>query len=93
MDNIKDILNNIVGDIAAKNPNIQSKVDDIWKNVLEEQDLKHTKLLDLKDGVLYIVVDSPAWLYQIQIKKRKILKRMQDEIPEIKRIQLKVGKI
>lgn len=93
MDNIKEILNSIVGDIAAKNPNTQSKIDGIWRNVLEPQYLKHTKLSDFTDGVLFVIVDSPAWLYQIQTKKRKILKRLQEEISEIKKIQLKVGKI
>ena len=93
MDNIKDIVNQVIKKISIKQPIDQSKIDRIWQNILSKQELKHTKLIGVKDGRISINVDSPAWVYQLKIKKNKILGRLKDELPEIKSLVFRIGKI
>ena len=93
MDNIKDIINQVIGQIAEKQPNNQSKLERIWLNVLEAKELEHTRLVGLKNGWISAYVDSPAWLYQMKIRRGKIVERLKQEIPEIKNISFKIGKV
>lgn len=93
MDNIKDILQGVVGKMADRQPDQDTKVERVWLNVLEDGAAEHTKLVGVKDGELSVHVDSPAWLYQMKLKKRNILTRMKDECPDIKNIRFKIGTV
>jgi len=93
MDNIKDVVNQVIEKISIKQPFDQGKIERIWRNVLNEQELKHTSIDGMYEGNLSVIVDSPAWLYQMKIKKNRILERMTDELPDIKSIVFRIGKI
>jgi len=93
MDNIKGIVNKVIGDIADKSPNTDEKLHRIWQNLMSKQELKHTKIDGTKDGVLFVCVDSPAWLFQMRIKQSKILRQLKEEVQGIDQIRLKVGKV
>ncbi len=93
MDNIEDIVKTVIGNIANQSPDIHNKVERIWKNVTNEKERKHVKVIGVKEGGLFVCVDSPAWLYQIRIRQSRILKQLKEEIPEIKHIRFKMGKI
>jgi len=93
MDDIKDIISKVIGDIAEKNPCSYDKVERIWQNLLNKQELKHTKLMGVKDETLLVRVDSPVWLYQMRMRKLRILKRLKEEILDIKQIRFEIGTI
>jgi len=93
MDNIKEIIHQVISQIADKKPDEVNKIDRVWQNILDKEDLKHTKLVGERQGKLSVVVDSPAWLYQMNLNKSKILKRIKDEIPNIKYISFRIGKV
>lgn len=93
MDNIEDIIKNVIGDMASRKMEEHDKIHRLWMNVLSETELKHTKLLGVKDGRLAVIVDSPAWLYQMNTRKRKILQLLKEEVETIESIYFKVGKI
>ena len=93
MDPIKDIIDNVIGRIATKSPDTEKKIERIWLNLLNKQELQHSSLMGVNNGKLLVHVDSPAWLYQLNTKKTKLLKRLQEEIPEIKYISFKIGKL
>jgi hypothetical protein len=93
MDDIKNILNTVIGNIADRNPDVHNKLDRIWSNLLNEKELKHTHIIGIKEDGLLVHVDSPAWLYQMRVRQTKILKQLKEEIPQIKYIRFKIGKI
>ena len=93
MDNIKDVVNKVIGDIAEKKPDSHNKIQRIWQNLLTKQELKHTKLLGVNENTLSVCVDSPAWLYQMRIRQTKILRQLKEEVSDIKSIRFKIGKI
>lgn len=93
MDNIKDVVNKVIGGIADKRPDVHNKLDAVWKNLLTEQERKHAKLNGIKEGVLSVSVDSPAWLYQLRTRQAKILKQLKEDIPDVKSIRFKIGSI
>lgn len=93
MDNIKDVVNKVIGGIAAKSPDIHNKTEGVWKNLLTPQERKHTKLDGMKEGTLSVCVDSPAWMYQLRTRQSKILKQLKEDIPDVKAIRFKIGSI
>ena len=93
MNSIKDIVMQVVGDLSVRKPETQTKIQRIWKSVLDEREAMHTQIIELKEGMLVVHVDSPAWLYQMNFKKKKILEKIQEEHPVIENIFFKVGSI
>jgi len=93
MDDIKNIVNKVIGDIAGKNPDVHNKVERVWQNLLNKQELKHTKLAGINNGTLSVHVDSPAWLYQMRVRQTKLLKQLKEEIADVKYIRFKIGKV
>ncbi len=93
MDNIEDIVKTVIGNIAGQKPDIHNKTERVWENILNAKELKHTKIIGIKDGGLFVCVDSPAWLFQMRIRQTKILKQLKEDAPEVKYIRFKMGKI
>ncbi len=94
MDSIKDIIPQVVEKMArerGQHVGEQDALERAWQDILEQQELKHVKLVGPREGNLLVSVDSPAWLYHLRMRKAKILKQLQEKIPEIKDITFKVG--
>jgi hypothetical protein len=93
MQEIKDIVSKVVAGIPGKTTvDKQEKISKAWERVLKNQGLTQAKISGLKEETLVVNVDSPARLYQFNLKKKKILDELSQEIPEIKKIYFKIGK-
>ena len=93
MDNIKDILKGVFGNIVQQRPETNEKIDRIWQNILEPHDCQHTNIIGIKGGLLSVNTDTPARLYYLKLRRKKILEQLQEEIPEINNIQFQIGKV
>ncbi len=76
--NIREILK-----IAIKKAEEQKKgllteeeVWDAWRSAAGENVEKHTKIKRLTRTILTIDVDSPTWIYQLNIERESIEKRL-----------------
>ncbi len=93
MESIKDIIPQVFEQLTERIPETQTKIQRIWQNVIDAKMAQHNVLLDFTDGILTVAVDSSTWLYQMNLNKKKILGQLKDEIPDIKNIQFKIGKV
>ena len=93
MDSIKDVITQVIEKMALRQPETQIKIQRIWKNILDAQEEEHTLIVELKEKILYVNVDSPAWLFHVNFKKTKILERLKEEVPEVEKILFKIGKV
>ena len=93
MDNIKDIVHQVVGKMASRMPETQEKLERVWISALQKDEIKHVKIVGIKDGKLMVHVDAPSWLYQMSIRKQKILYQLKEDCPEVKTISFKIGKV
>ena len=92
MDNIEDILNTVIGKLSLKQPDKHNKIERILFNSLTEAERKHIEINKLENNILYVNVTSPVLLFQLKIKRNKILQRLQEEISEIRNIIFRIGK-
>ena len=94
MEEMKDIVKKVFAGIAGnKTADRQEQISKVWEKVLKNQRLTQAKISGLKEETLVVNIDSPARLYQFNLKKKKILEEIHQEIPEIKKIYFKIGKI
>ena len=94
MDEMKDIVHKVFANIVGSSaPKKQEDISRIFDKVLKEQGLAHAKIAGLKEGTLVVNIDSPARLYQFNLKKKKILEEINRAIPDIQKIYFKIGKI
>jgi hypothetical protein len=93
MDQIKDVITQVIGELLEGKPTVQNKIYRVWEHVAEQKVRKHTAIAGFTQGSLAVHVDSPAWLFQMNFQKRKLLKKVQEEIPEVTAIIFKIGKV
>ena len=93
MNTIKDIIPQVIEQLSLRQPDSQMKIHRIWQNIVDERMSTHSALVNFNQGILSVCVDSSSWLFQMNLNKRRILERLQEEMPEVKNIQFKIGKV
>ncbi|MCR4336777.1 MAG: DUF721 domain-containing protein [Candidatus Omnitrophica bacterium] len=93
MEKIDEIIRQVIGRMSAGAQGNQKETVDVWKSVVGEKIYHHTKVAGIKDETLVVFVDSSATMYSLGVDKKRILMEIQKQISEIKKIDLRVGKI
>jgi len=94
MEEIRDIVSSVIQDISSKKIHNHPRIKDILQeNFKNKKTFQHIHIFGFKEGTLVVHVDTPAWLFQCNLQKGKILKELQKEIAEIKKIYFKIGKV
>ncbi len=93
MDNIKDVVKSVMASMAQKELSADTSIERIVNGFLSEQEKKHIKFLGYKEGKILFNVDTSAWLFQMNIRKSKMLDKLKEEKPDVKNISFKIGKV
>ncbi len=93
MDPIKDIISTVIANMSSGKPEVHDKIQRIWQNMFDEKTRRHASIIGLQKGKLVVNVDSPAWLFQMNLQRRKVLAKLKEEIPELSYIHFKIGKV
>ncbi len=93
MDKIKDILPGVIEKITGQKQGESQKIEKVWQEAIGKEACRHTKIDGINNGMMNILVDSSAWLFQMSLKKKSILGKIQKELSHIKKISFKIGKI
>ena len=93
MEQIKEIISKVIANISSGRPEVRNKIQRLWQNIAEPKAMKHTAVVGLQKGELVIHVDSPAWLFQMNLQRRKLIERLKAEFPELSNIRFKIGKV
>ncbi len=93
MESIQEIVTHVLKDISGQRLSFSTKIQEIWDRILDPREQKHSRIEEFQNGTLMVCVDSSAWLFQMNFKKRKILTALQKDIPGVKKILFKLGKI
>jgi hypothetical protein len=61
--------------------------------LLDEKERKHIRPQGLRAGILTVHIDSPAWMYTLNLKKAWLLQQLQEKIGRdaLKDIRLRIG--
>ncbi len=85
----------ILGDILKKHDISKvsklGKLTDSWPSLMGQAISSHTSPNDLRDGILFLMVDSPVWMQQLSFLKAEMLKKL--SMYEVADIILRLGKV
>jgi predicted nucleic acid-binding Zn ribbon protein len=95
MESIKSILGTVLKDIEKQQRQLpEDNLEDLWAKCVEKKALRHTKVSFFKSGRIYVNVENPGWLYELNINREEILNKLQKKSKnKVKDIKLKVGDI
>ena len=78
-----DILGTILGEQEARLAGEWSTFFKGWRALAGDDIAAHSRVRDVKQGVVIVEVDHPGWLQMLQMKKGKILECMKKRYPEL----------
>ena len=93
MEQIKDIISGVIGKLSVQNSGHSQQIQQAWQKTVGEKVAKHTFVEGLKDGKLFVKVDSPVAAFQLNLKRNQILRELQKIDNTLGNIVLRVGRI
>lgn len=95
VEGIKGILNKVIGGIEKQTRGKKEKILSVWQGIVGKDASSHSRPVSIKRDVLTVEVDSSAWLYSLNLKKKSILKDINSRLGEekIEDIRFRMGEI
>ena len=92
---IGDIVKSIFEKMEREKTLTREDVETHWKELVGEAGIKHARPVSLRKGVLTVFVDSPGWMHEMTLQKRKLLKQLKRVFgkDKILGIQFRIGEI
>ena len=88
--NVKDILPGVIGEMAKRRPQ-EVDISLLWQRI--SGNVKGSRVAELKEGNLTVMVDSSVRKMHLFRKKEDLLQELQSKVPTIKNIYFKVGSV
>lgn len=87
MEKAGNILNQFLDNLLKKTQNKGGKEYysflKKWEDIVGKKLYGHTKIIDVKNGSLIVVVDHPGWLQMVKFKEKMIIKKVQRNFPQL----------
>ncbi len=90
MNTIKDVIPSVIGELAKKRPQ-EMDIAYLWQRI--SGSVKGSRVAEMKNGTLTVLVDSSARKMVLFRKRQELLEELQNKVPTIKTIYFKVGSV
>lgn len=86
---IREVLRNVFAQWEGRKALFKEDMDSCWKSLAGEGAFRHSRPFDLKRKVLTVRVDNSAWMQDLVMRKRQLLKGLKrkfgkDKIAEVR---------
>jgi hypothetical protein len=89
---LKDVLPDVIARISANNIHEQINFENAWRDIAGPESTG-SAYAGFKNGCVFVIVDTPARLYQWKLKKTATLRRLGEICPQVKNVVFKIGKV
>lgn len=79
-----DLISEISGGGIGKRLSRPASVASSWRAAAGDAIFEHSKIFDIANGKIVVLVSHPGWRQQILLKKKRIIKMMSADFPELK---------
>lgn len=88
-------LSEILGNLPVKERVKEYGLWKVWDKLAGEAVSRHCQPERLKDGILFLKVDSPVWMQQLQFLKSLIIEKVNGFMKEnaVKDVRFQIGKL
>lgn len=66
-----------------------SQVDEVWRDLLPAELQQHCEIIGISGGQLEIQVDSPSYVYELQLCRSELLTELQRQCPRVRLTRIK----
>ncbi len=66
-----------------------SQIDGVWRDLLPAELLRHCEIVGISGGQLEIQVDSPSYVYELQLCSSELLSELQRQCPRVRLTRIK----
>lgn len=90
---ISEVIQNVFARLeGSTNPSSES-MESFWKELVGENGFKHSRPTAIRNKVLSIRVDNSAWMQELSMRKRDILKGLKRKLGKdrISEIHFRIG--
>ena len=77
---LKDVLNDLVGEMKWKEPLNETKIREVWKAKMGTTINSYTKNLNFRKGMLFITITSAPLKQELSYEKEKIQQMLNAEL-------------
>lgn len=90
---IGDVIKDVFERLEKEKDLSRESIEGVWGAQVGEAGVQHSKPASLKKGILTVRVDSPAWMQELTMRKRAILKGLKRALGKdrISEIHFKIG--
>ena len=90
---IGDVLKGVFKRLESEKRPPQEDMELAWKACAGPDGFKHSRPMTLREGRLTVFVDSSAWMQELSMRKRRLLKGLKSAIGKdrITEIHFKIG--
>ena len=92
MEQIKEIVQDVIGDMVQNKKDRYESILKVWSDVLGKKARNHTKIINVSKGKLLVNVDSSVWLFQLNLKRSQLLKKLKEAKVELEDISFRIGR-
>ena len=91
---IKDVLGSVISRLSGEKKGRIDRLVEAWKHSADKA-YSHTRLASFKAKRLVVNVDSPAWMYELNLRKQQLLDALNKQLKgeQVKEIILRIGDI
>ncbi len=91
---VSDLMPGLLSDLRIDRRRAEAEVVKVWNNLLDPVIVSHAQPTGLRNGTLFVTVDSNVWLSEIvRYRRKEILDRLQHSFGKetIAKISFRVG--
>lgn len=92
---LADVLKNIISGLKKKEIITEEELARVWNLAVGKKASAHTRPVSLRNAVLGVNVNGSSWLYELTLKKKEILKKLDKKIKrkKLKDIRFRIGEV
>jgi predicted nucleic acid-binding Zn ribbon protein len=90
----EQVVSKVLGDLKMDSRRAEIEIVKVWNSLLDPNIVAHAQPANLRNGTLFVNVDSSAWLSEIvRYRRKEILDRLQHSFGKnyIQKISYRVG--
>jgi len=92
LEQIKETLDGLLKTLKARREKAASSSPELLgKRAFSSKESRHARISGIKNGLLYIKVDSSAWLYYFNLHKKELLEKLSAQDAGIKDFKFSLG--
>ena len=88
---LKDILNQFMDTLDYSDYEKEQKIENTWEKIAGIKISSHSKIKEIKNGVLVIEVEHPGWIQCIQFEKKNIIGKFAGKVTLFSPARVDVG--